>query len=539
MKFIQTLYFNNSKDPLKDAFGWASPEHHLMGWALSSLQLHKIYGNVELYASSNAAKLLIDDLKLPYSKAHITHDEFYLPHPKLWALSKIHTYSLQDTPFLHLDGDVFIFKKISLELLKANLIAQNLEEATDYYTSTQNELMQHFTFFPKCVAEDFNLPIPITAINAGILGGNNIPFIKEYAKCAFEYVKKNENNLSKIDPDKFNVFFEQHLFYSMASEKNTPINLLINEKVKDNQYNDLSNFHEISFKKNYLHLLGHYKRDEFTCVQMAMTLRKLYPDYYYKIISLCKSKTLSPYFTFYKNKSIESLNEQKSLTQSAALAYKKGLKTGNKRIKTNTHYTDLQNLKTFVDNFKIKKQHNFTKKELKSDFKEFNKNLNIIIESNREISLTYLYGRDLDCVNWYANIFKDDTKIKNVVLAKCEDHLIIKSKFDWGRILRSNKVEGREYYKNIELHCGEFFNLIVPEIYGIMFNLFDLDEMENIILEHLVKPISIKDLFIQMYVYVEKDIIENHLSEYEDLLNTMLKQLVLKKAIKPIKLINC
>ena len=67
MKIIQTLHINLSKDPYKYTFGWAAPEYHLMGWALSCLQLKQFNKDVYLYANSPAARLLIDELQLPYS----------------------------------------------------------------------------------------------------------------------------------------------------------------------------------------------------------------------------------------------------------------------------------------------------------------------------------------------------------------------------------------------------------------------------------------------------------------------------------------
>jgi len=63
MNFIQTLYISQTKDPYQDTFGWASPEYHLMGWALSCLQLKQFYKEVYLYANTPAARLLIDDLQ--------------------------------------------------------------------------------------------------------------------------------------------------------------------------------------------------------------------------------------------------------------------------------------------------------------------------------------------------------------------------------------------------------------------------------------------------------------------------------------------
>jgi len=174
---IQTLYIPQKKDPFKDTFGWASPEYHFMSWALSCLQLKQFYQEVYLYANTSAARLLIDNLHLPYTDVFCKHDKLVLPHPELWALTKIYTYQLQEKPFLHIDGDVFFFGRLPESLLKNDLIAQNPEVATDYYTSVQKELMKHFTFFPPCVKRDFEAPTPIQAINAGILGGQNIPFM--------------------------------------------------------------------------------------------------------------------------------------------------------------------------------------------------------------------------------------------------------------------------------------------------------------------------------------------------------------------------
>jgi len=59
MNFIQTLYISPDKNPFKDSFGWISPEYHLMGWALSCLQLKQVYGKANLYANDTAVDLLM------------------------------------------------------------------------------------------------------------------------------------------------------------------------------------------------------------------------------------------------------------------------------------------------------------------------------------------------------------------------------------------------------------------------------------------------------------------------------------------------
>ena len=94
---------------------------------------------------------------------------------------------------------------------------------------------------------------------------------------------------------------EQHLFYSLTKDKKLNINFLFSDTIKDNQYQNLSDFHETPFKKYYLHLLGHYKKDQYTCMKMAEKLRELHPEYYYKIIELCNKHEVPLSGKLYRN----------------------------------------------------------------------------------------------------------------------------------------------------------------------------------------------------------------------------------------------
>ncbi len=48
MLICQTLW-TNKKSLLEYDFGWLSPQHHLMGWALSSIKLAQHYKAIHLY----------------------------------------------------------------------------------------------------------------------------------------------------------------------------------------------------------------------------------------------------------------------------------------------------------------------------------------------------------------------------------------------------------------------------------------------------------------------------------------------------------
>ena len=139
-----------------------------------------------MYCNSEAVIVFKNQLDLPYYNYYTSYDDLNIPYEKLWAMPKIFTYSLKMEAFIHLDGDVFLFGKLPDELHNGSLISQKVEEATDYYLKTQNELTGNFNYFPNCVKNNFESNIPINAVNAGILGGSNINFIKKYCEDAFK-----------------------------------------------------------------------------------------------------------------------------------------------------------------------------------------------------------------------------------------------------------------------------------------------------------------------------------------------------------------
>ena len=503
MHFIQTLQISPGKDPYHDSFGWAAPEYHLMGWALSCLLLHKLYGNITLYANSPAARLLIDTLQLPYNKVCLTHDRLTLIHPDLWALPKIYTYSLQEQPFLHIDGDVFLFNPFDSELLRGELIAQNLETATDrYYIPVQKELMRYFTFFPPCVKKDFESGHPVQSVNAGILGGCNVSFFHDYADSAFEYIHKNADKLKYVNVGRINVFLEQHLFRASAREKDIPIQVLFNEIVDDNGYKHAGDFHDVPFNKSYLHLLGDFKRDEVTCIRMAAKLRELYPDYYDRITDLFRNKNLQ-------------LSPAGFITRPPSLISEEN----------NSH---LQLLK-FIENGYFSE---IEKESIHNDFETFYRKLLSFLRQDNSIEC--LYKRDLSAQHWVRDLFADTSHILNQQMIRCSDTDIIESEFNWAGLFNKYYRVGTAYYSDLQISKDHFFNLVVREASDNGFSLYDADCLEYAILQFLSEPLSVNELLIKMQTYFEEDVLRNHYEAFTGLVFSSIKQLMVNKAIRPI-----
>ncbi len=537
VEIIQSFSTLNSINLFQKSFGWLSPVFHILAWAYSSLCLRSLGYFPTLHTDNFGAKLLIDKLYLPYKKIIVSHNHCYLPKKNLWALSKIHTYSLQTEPFIHIDGDVFLFQAFNEKILSAPLVVQNIEVATDYYTSAQTQYMDKFTYFPDCVHKDFWSGKPIKAINAGLLGGNNLEFIHEYAYEAKKYVKRNESVLHKVDSDRFNVFFEQHLFYAMAKQQGVKVETYLKQQFPDNQYTGLANFHEVPAKRKYLHMLGHFKRDEFSCLQMAAMLRQQYPDTYEKVLRQFKKDKLHPSLHYEKTLlqngvSLACINHKpvSKLSNQTLNIFKKELRTNPKKGKlphdtiTEAYLTDVI-LSSPISS------------EMKDDLQTHRESVKMVQQSFNQIPGNILYQRNLEAVQWYKDIFLTRKKLSTILLTKAANIQVIESVYDWGGIIRSMRCEGRPYYDQIRLEKGTFFTLCVPELnqYGMV--VWDIEETENMILEMLSKNgnHSFQELFNCLLDFTDDEVRQNHQKIFQSLVLTSLQQLVLKKAVRPAR----
>lgn len=287
MKIIQS-FWSADRDITKDPAGWISPQHHLMAWALSCLKLREHYDNVELYTDQTGYDWLIGKLQLPYTKVHVVMDELNTYKKELWALAKVKAYSLQDTPFLHVDGDVFIWKPFPPALLEAPLITQNTELATGYYAHKFRPIIAELNYLP----EAFDLrtsPTDIGSCNAGIMGGTDHAFYKNYCQLAFDMVDKNDlRKLSDQTLIDFNIVFEQVLFCHLAAREKKQIHGLLEKEYTDNGYlyDEIGDFTTLPYTTGYIHLLGQHKRNAMACNLMARFLLAEYPEYFFRIKEL-------------------------------------------------------------------------------------------------------------------------------------------------------------------------------------------------------------------------------------------------------------
>lgn len=307
MRIIQTFW---TKNFINNNYrgGWLSDESNLMCWALSCLNAKKYYGNIELYTDKIGYEILINQFCLPYDKVHIVFDDndFMSSIPKeLWALSKVYTYSLQDEPFIHIDGDFIFWNKIDIE---KNILFQNLEIELDFYqdtydvfTSKKNNLKG--CNFTKCIDKQFSN----SAANLGIFGGFEVSFVKQYANDVLDFVNCNieHKDLFVKESKNMNCFLEQYYLYFLCKENDLSFNTIHPDFFSEPEKNKKMFFNVPSEYNSFNHFLGNSKKLEIVNDFVKRKLLEYYPTYYTKI-KACVTNNSFEYYFF--NKSNNCIN---------------------------------------------------------------------------------------------------------------------------------------------------------------------------------------------------------------------------------------
>lgn len=436
-KIIQTYWLPQKQDnAFLNTGGFTCPEIHYMSWAFSCLQLSKFYPEVELHTNKAGKEILIDILGLPYTKVHLSLESEFINNllPSMWAYSKIHTYSLQTEPFLHVDGDVFIWKAFNEELMQSPLIAQNIEENLKVYEHCFKTIEEGIHFIPEWLK---NKEQDIRAYNAGIIGGSNILFFKKYTELAFEFYEKNKSQFtSLIDTNKhIHIIPEQYLFYHLSNKMDIQV-MLQDEKKVDSEVGSFSQFVQIDKIPNeekYMHVLSNYKKSKIHNDFIGFILKQEYPKFWQKIISIYQEKgILSDYIKRQiqmQNISQEIVlpqiivpNEDLKLTKSLCKLYE--VKINSKEFMANNKLQDIMNLEKQLADFNTK---SFLKNNIETTpFNSYNKQTDSFCQKNHEDY--YVFATPY--------------------------HEIITTKFNWSENLNTNKkdeIEKLNPHKSIML----------------------------------------------------------------------------------------
>ena len=179
---------------------WASEKHHWLSWVLSLETAKRHYPETCLVTDSKGAEILVDRLGLRSSQVSTELDALADEDPGWWALGKLYAYSLQHEPFVHIDSDVYLWKRFPAYLESADVFTQNPEPFSEVgdtwyqperadraFQETGGRLPEEWQWYRQVQTQQ-------RAECCGILGGQNTGFIRHYAEQALRFAVDPAND---------------------------------------------------------------------------------------------------------------------------------------------------------------------------------------------------------------------------------------------------------------------------------------------------------------------------------------------------------
>ncbi len=269
---------------------WLTERHHLLSWILSFQTARAHFRKTALFTDDAGARMLVDGLGLDFDIVSTKLNALKDSDPKWWALGKIYTYRLQTKPFIHIDSDVFIWRRPSFKSLSP-LVAQNPDHfvvGASYYMPERLEASVKQTpggWLPiewewyrsrGCVQR---------AESCGVFGGARTDFIRYYAGNAIQFIEHRGNqrawrNLS--DEIERNLLAEQYLLSACIEYQ---------KSLQGSPYQDLSIQYLFDSQKEtfnpqraaaigYTHLIAGAKRNQHVADKLERRVKADYPANY-------------------------------------------------------------------------------------------------------------------------------------------------------------------------------------------------------------------------------------------------------------------
>lgn len=267
--------------------GWLDKKYFYYSWVFSCLQIKKNYSSFNLHTDNLGKKIFIDTLKLPYDDVILSLNKIPKQDNIFWSISKLHVFSEQKEPFIHFDGDVFIWKPL-LNLHNYALFAQNLEIDLSYNNLAYDHVISQCDFIPHFFQDLKNQGI--NSCNFGIIGGNDYEYFNYYSRLSLNFIERNSNILKNAHISLVALTYEQIFFYYLSIKENKKIEYLFEDNNSYNWY--IKDIYTNPNKISYFHPYGEFKKKRINCMLIENFLSSLYPDTYEYVNKLLRDKII-------------------------------------------------------------------------------------------------------------------------------------------------------------------------------------------------------------------------------------------------------
>lgn len=198
MRFVHSFWFKPALDLYGNRFngGFLTLRHFYYSWVLSFSCVSRKYPEVALVTDRFGKEQAQQFLQLSYSEISTALEDTNPTRTDFWNYGKFIAYRLQAKPFAHIDLDAYLWKPLPSRFLNAPLFVQSREELPEQ----QRFYAQMLRGLEGKLKKDIPYPEPlspvpgwITALNCGIFGGSDLPFIHTYADAMLEILDSPSN----------------------------------------------------------------------------------------------------------------------------------------------------------------------------------------------------------------------------------------------------------------------------------------------------------------------------------------------------------
>jgi hypothetical protein len=266
-----------------------------MAWALSLITVAAFFPRTMLITDTRGADLLINRVGLEFDVVSSALDELPTSSSDWWNLGKLRAYSLIEEPFIHFDGDVFLWKPLASELLTADLVVQNPEPApaddSTYYKPSFvfNSLVSAGGWVPPAYTSYLSAP-GAQAFCMGIIGGKDLGLIRDFAGQAEELMLSERNKAAwkamRREGYQPEVLIEQYLLAAVCYHRRSEGRTINVRHLFPSQA--LAFDEAAAVSRGYTHLIAAAKYDHRILRHLGRRLQAMNPTIYNRCIALLR-----------------------------------------------------------------------------------------------------------------------------------------------------------------------------------------------------------------------------------------------------------
>jgi hypothetical protein len=168
-----------------------SPFDEALSIILSFYTWSKYYSNTELVTTKYGEYLFKDILKLPFDTIKPIVPDYDGTMP--WNYSKFWAFKEQDSPYLHVDNDTYIFSALPTEFMLSEVMVQNYEQNNRLYTRVYDWYYESDIIIPPVFEADRRTHSSRAGYCCGIIGFNNMDLHNLYISNTFDVLYEEKN----------------------------------------------------------------------------------------------------------------------------------------------------------------------------------------------------------------------------------------------------------------------------------------------------------------------------------------------------------